>query len=114
MSEIEGCPWCRAPGQLNTSNDREISWVSCPNGQCKAQGPREWSPEQAVETWNTRPQSERVSRLEEALKASLGHLMNAKIDLETGAPKATAIRTIEGGIRRARSALNQSDGGGNG
>jgi len=39
------------------------------------------------------------------LKASLGHLLNAKIDLETGAPKATAIRTLDGGISRARAAI---------
>jgi hypothetical protein len=43
--------------------------------------------------------------LEAALKASVGYMLNAKIDLETGAPKATAIRTIEGGIKLARAAL---------
>jgi hypothetical protein len=40
-----------------------------------------------------------------ALKASVGYLLNAKIDLETGATKATAIKTIEGGIKMAREAL---------
>jgi hypothetical protein len=43
--------------------------------------------------------------LEAALKASVGYMLNAKIDLETGAPKVTAIRTIEGGIKMAREAL---------
>jgi hypothetical protein len=41
----------------------------------------------------------------EALKAAEGHLLNAKIDLETGTKKATTIATIEGGLRRIRTAL---------
>jgi hypothetical protein len=45
-------------------------------------------------------------RLQKALSASVGYLMNAKIDLETGAPKRTAIRTIEGGIAAAKNSLN--------
>jgi hypothetical protein len=40
-----------------------------------------------------------------ALKAAGGYLMNAKIDLETGAPKRTAIRTIEGGLSLVEAAL---------
>lgn len=40
-----------------------------------------------------------------ALEASCGYLLNAKIDLETGATKATAIRTIEGGLLRAKAVL---------
>jgi seryl-tRNA synthetase len=47
-----------------------------------------------------------IEALRKALSASVGYLMNAKIDLETGATKATAIRTIVGGIRVARAALN--------
>lgn len=39
------------------------------------------------------------------IKAALGHLLNAKIDLETGAPKATAIRTLDGGINRAHAII---------
>ena len=35
----------------------------------------------------------------EAALAAIGWLRNAQIDLETGAPKATAIRTIQGGIK---------------
>ena len=35
------------------------------------------------------------------IKALKGYLLNAKIDLETGATKRTAIQTIEGGIRLA-------------
>lgn len=46
----------------------------------------------------------------EELKASLGHLLNAKIDLETGATKATAIRTIDGGLNRARAAIAKATG----
>lgn len=47
-----------------------------------------------------------IERLHKALSASGGYLMNAKIDLETGAPKRTAIRTIDGGIRLVNEALN--------
>jgi hypothetical protein len=39
------------------------------------------------------------------LKAAVGYMRNAKIDLETGATKATAIRTITGGIARAEEAI---------
>lgn len=40
-----------------------------------------------------------------ALKAAKGYLLNAKIDLETGAPKRTALMTIEGGLRMIDAAL---------
>lgn len=40
-----------------------------------------------------------------ALKAAEGYLLNAKIDLETGAKKATAINTIGGGLRTVAAAL---------
>jgi hypothetical protein len=48
-----------------------------------------------------------IQRLRRALDAAAGHLLNAKIDLETGAPKSTAIRTIEGGLKTVRDALAQ-------
>jgi hypothetical protein len=41
----------------------------------------------------------------DALNASAGYLRNALIDLETGAPKTTAVRTIRGGLARVESAL---------
>ena len=44
------------------------------------------------------------------LKALKGYLLNAKIDLETGAPKRTAIQTIEGGIRLADEAISRMEG----
>lgn len=44
------------------------------------------------------------------LRAAVAHLLNAKIDLETGCPKATAIRTIEGGLRRAEAAIAKATG----
>jgi hypothetical protein len=47
--------------------------------------------------------------LYEALEAASGYLLNAKIDLETGAPKATAIRTIEGGLKVVRAALKRTE-----
>lgn len=40
-----------------------------------------------------------------ALNAAAGYLLNAKIDLETGAPKKTAIATIEGGLKVVRAAI---------
>ena len=46
-----------------------------------------------------------IERLRGELSAATGYMLNAKIDLETGAPKRTAITTIEGGLRRARAAL---------
>jgi hypothetical protein len=46
----------------------------------------------------------------EALKAATGYLLNAKIDLETGTTKATAIRTIEGGLAVVRAALAKAEG----
>jgi hypothetical protein len=46
--------------------------------------------------------------LREALGAASGYLLNAKIDLETGARKSTAITTIEGGLRRVRAALQET------
>lgn len=39
------------------------------------------------------------------MKAAAGYMRNAKIDLETGATKATAIRTIDGGLRRLEAAI---------
>lgn len=40
-----------------------------------------------------------------ALKTTKGYLMNALIDIKTGAPKKTAIDTIEGGLQLADAAL---------
>lgn len=46
-----------------------------------------------------------------ALNAAAGYLRNAQIDLETGAPKATAIRTIKGGLVRVESAIRAASAG---
>ena len=61
-----------------------------------------------------------LRQVTDEISAMLGYMRNARIDLETGAPKATAIRTLSGGIKRgeraletARTAINkaeQSDG----
>lgn len=40
------------------------------------------------------------------LRAAIGYLLNAKIDLESGCTKTTAIKTIEGGIKRFRAVLD--------
>lgn len=47
-----------------------------------------------------------IRALEKALSASKGYLMNAKIDLETGATKRTAINTIEGGLKMIDTSLS--------
>jgi hypothetical protein len=47
--------------------------------------------------------------MERALGAAEGYLLNAKIDLETGATKKTAIATIEGGLRMIRAARTGKD-----
>lgn len=44
--------------------------------------------------------------LVKALQAACGYLLNAKIDLSTGCTKATAIRTIEGGLKQAQAVLD--------
>ncbi|KRB22691.1 hypothetical protein [Mesorhizobium sp. Root172] len=44
------------------------------------------------------------------MKAAAGYLRNAKIDLKTGTTKATAIRTIEGGLKRLEAAISQFEG----
>jgi hypothetical protein len=46
-----------------------------------------------------------IEMLRGELSAATGYMLNAKIDLETGASKRTAIATIEGGLRRARAAV---------
>lgn len=49
-----------------------------------------------------------VGQLSAALGAASGYLQNAAIDLQTGAPKKTALRTIEGGLRVVRVALAEA------
>lgn len=44
-----------------------------------------------------------------ALKAAAGYLMNARIDLETGAPKRTAITTINGGLKLVEDAIREAE-----
>lgn len=45
-----------------------------------------------------------------ALKAATGYLLNAKIDLSTGCTKATAIKTIEGGLKVIEAAVAKAEG----
>jgi len=51
----------------------------------------------------------RASDLAAALGSALGHMMNARIDLETGETKATAIRTLARGIEIARKPLDEQE-----
>lgn len=54
-----------------------------------------------------REAADAIAGLRTALSAASGYLLNAKIDLETGAPKRTAIATIEGGLKVVRAALDE-------
>jgi hypothetical protein len=104
MSEIEPCPFCGDPMRVHGQLLQHVDQGTCVIG---AQGwPREY-----LDRWNTRSQSERVSRLEEALKALIyetTHLSPCEVD---GSHRCTISGAA---LDRARSALNQSDGGGNG
>jgi hypothetical protein len=46
--------------------------------------------------------------LVKALESAMGYLLNAEIDLATGAPKKTAVATIQGGLRMIRAALEKA------
>lgn len=46
-----------------------------------------------------------LAQAEAALQAALGYMTNAMVDLETGAPKRTALATIKGGMSVVRAAL---------
>lgn len=60
--------------------------------------------------WNAiAEKNSEIARLRKTLDAACGYLLNAKIDLETGCPKRTAITTIEGGLKMIRDALNGRD-----
>lgn len=48
---------------------------------------------------------EESARLRVGLNSAVGYMMNAQIDLRTGAPKQTAINTVNGGIDVLRAAL---------
>lgn len=45
-----------------------------------------------------------------ALRAAAGYLRNAHIDLSTGAPKKTAMATIDGGLRLVETAIAKAEG----
>ena len=49
----------------------------------------------------------RCNDLASALGSAVGHMMNARIDLETGETKAHAIRTLTRGIEIARKPLDE-------
>lgn len=53
---------------------------------------------------------EQRDELVSALSATVGYMRNAQIDLETGAPKKTAVQTIQGGIKLAEAALTKIAG----
>ena len=44
-----------------------------------------------------------------ALSVARGYMLNAKIDLETGAPKRTALATIAGGLKIVDAAIAKAE-----
>lgn len=44
-----------------------------------------------------------------ALKAAAGYMTNAAIDLQTGAPKRTALATINGGIAATAASIAKAE-----
>lgn len=50
-------------------------------------------------------QAARIEALEKALRSACGYMRNAQIDLDTGAPKKTALATITGGLKMVETAL---------
>lgn len=58
----------------------------------------------AVNSYDPSPDS-KLEAYRKTLEAASGYLLNAKIDLETGCTKATAIKTIEGGLTMIKQAL---------
>lgn len=74
-----------------------VGWTSLP--------PASAAPQEEI----TRLRAE-LEQAREALKSAQGYLRNAKIDLETGCPKRTAIQTLDGGLRLVDAALSSSPG----
>ena len=62
-----------------------------------------------LDWFRERPGVEQRDELIAELKAALGYMQNAQIDLSTGAPKKTAIQTLSGGIQRVRTAIVKAD-----
>lgn len=54
------------------------------------------------------PPTAHESKLIAALHAARGYMLNAQIDLTTGAPKKTALATIDGGIKMIDAALKDA------
>lgn len=64
------------------------------------------------------PDAAEVKRLRLVLEVACGHMMNARIDLETGRTKAAAAKTLKEGIaivdaalKAARAQSKQAEGG---
>jgi hypothetical protein len=96
MSAHTPTPWVAGDNELGVYP----IWAKC--GPLDVQPAKAYGPDDAafiVKAVNSH------DHLVKALEASCGYLLNAKIDLETGATKATAIRTIEGGLLRAKAVL---------
>lgn len=101
------CPFCGAEAEIERRGDRRVSTIySCTECGCMLETGEEWG---HGERWNRRATPPGDNKVRKALEAAQGYLRNAKIDLETGAPKRTAIQTLEGGLRLVDAALYDGD-----
>lgn len=108
------CPFCgatphRGPGPVRHDQLHgdvlQSFGIWCPKRHAKIECSSE---DLAIADWNNRPASlSREAALREALEKASGYMTNAAIDLQTGAPKRTALNTIEGGLKMVRAALDQ-------
>lgn len=71
----------------------------------------EWLRNSSSDEWNgsmLNKAADEIEGLVSELRAACGYMRNAAIDLDTGAPKRTALATINGGLRRLEAYLGQS------
>lgn len=94
------------PSEGDTDGILHAAPTDCPLGEFSVQVADECVSVAAA--WNKRalsPDLTEVAYLREALRAAKGYLMNAQIDLETGARKVTTLMTIAGGLKMIEAAL---------
>lgn len=68
----------------------------------------DWLRNSSSDEWNgsaLNRAADEIEGLVSELRAACGYMRNAAIDLETGAPKRTALATINGGLKRFEAFL---------
>lgn len=96
---------------MSTTSELRKGWFRYALTQCRDNSTVAMTDDEITAEWGL-VRAERLSELEREnaalraeLSAAVGYMMNARIDLETGCTKATTIKTVSGGIDRARAAL---------